>query len=120
MKTTFGFGKESVVISNYVSGIPGGRNLNVEGYEGEVINGGHIIIAKDGDYKPMPVKNGEYDALPEGYAYCGVLVSGVLTSKPFASIMTQGQVLEGAMPYGIDGIKEALKTALPGINFIKE
>lgn len=120
MGKVLGFGNDSIVVQNFLSGIPGGRMLNMEGYAEEVVYAGHIIIKKAGEYKPMPVKDGAYYALPEGYSYCGMLQASITKAEPFAAIMTQGQALEGALPYSIEGIKAALKTALPALDFINE
>lgn len=51
------FGDDSIVIQKYISGIKGGRTLDVTGFSEKVIKAGHIIIRKDSDgtYKPMPV-----------------------------------------------------------------
>ena len=64
------FGDDSIVIQKYISGIKGGRTLDVTGFSEKVIKAGHIIIRKDSDgtYKPMPVTNDAYAALPEGHS----------------------------------------------------
>lgn len=49
------FGKDSVVVQKFISGIPGGRTLKVEGFPLSVIPAGHVIIEKEGVYSPMPV-----------------------------------------------------------------
>ena len=53
------FGDDSIVIQKYISGIKGGRTLDVTGFSEKVIKAGHIIIRKDcdGTYKPMPVND---------------------------------------------------------------
>ena len=105
-------GKDSIVIVNLIETIPGGRTLNVTGVTDAVIKAGHVIIKETatGDFKPQPVTAGVYDALPAGHTYAGVLVSSILTAKPFASILVRGSVNEVASPYAP---LSAAKTALP-------
>lgn len=114
------FGDDSVVIQKYISGIKGGRTLNVAGFAEPVIKAGHVIIVKAGEYAPMPVSGNAYAALPEGYAYAGVLYRTILASKPAASIMTWGEVNVEAAPYAMDSILAAFKAACPHIDFIKD
>lgn len=120
-KQLIDFGKEDVVIRNYVDGIKGGKVLDVDGFKGDVISAGHLIIKTSvGSYKPMPVADSgdAYGELPESCEYAGVLVSSVLTSEPFAAIMFSGEVNEKAGPYPITTeIKTALKTAIPTLVF---
>lgn len=114
------FGDDSIVIQKYISGIKGGRTLDVTGFAENVIKAGHVIIVKEGKYMPMPVADGEYAALPEGAAYVGVLYRSILAAKPAASIMTWGEVNAVAVPYAMDTILAAFKTACPHIDFIKD
>ena len=114
------FGDDSVVIQKYISGIKGGRTLDVTGFAEAVIKAGHVIIVKDGVYSPMPVSSGKYATLPSGAAYAGVLYRSIPTAKPAASIMTWGEVNANAVPYAMDTILAAFKTACPHIDFIKD
>lgn len=114
------FGDDSIVIQKYISGIKGGRTLDVTGFAENVIKAGHVIIVKEGKYMPMPVADGKYAALPEGAAYVGVLYRSILAAKPAASIMTWGEVNAVAVPYAMDTILAAFKTACPHIDFIKD
>ena len=115
------FGDDSIVIQKYISGIKGGRTLDVTGFAATVIKAGHVIIKKqDGNYAPMPVKGDAYDALPEGAAYVGVLYRSILAAKPAASIMTWGEVNVEAVPYAMTNILAAFKAACPHIDFIKD
>ena len=114
------FGDDSIVIQKYISGIKGGRTLDVTGFAAAVIKAGHVIIVKDGIYAPMPVNGEAYAALPSGYAYAGVLYRSIPTSKPAAAIMTNGEVNEVAAPYPMATIAAAFKTACPHIVFIKD
>lgn len=119
------FGDDSVVIQKYISGIKGGRTLDVTGYTDTVLKAGHVIITDGkGVYKPMPITGtGEdiaYGTLPAGHSYAGVLYRSILTASPAASIMTWGEVNAEAIPYSMDSISEAFKTACPHIDFIKD
>ena len=114
------FGDDSIVIQKYISGIKGGRTLDVTGFAENVIKAGHVIIVKDGKYMPMPVSGSAYAALPEGAAYAGILYRSILAAKPAASIMTWGEVNAVAVPYAMDTILAAFKTACPHIDFIKD
>ena len=114
------FGEDSIVIQKYISGIKGGRTLDVTGFAESVIKAGHVIIVKNGTYAPMPVKDGAYDELPSGYAYAGVLYRSIPAAKPAASIMTRGEVNAVVAPYAMDSILAAFKAACPSIDFIKD
>jgi hypothetical protein len=115
------FGDDSIVIQKYISGVKGGRTLDVTGFPEKVIKAGHVIIKKqNGNYAPMPVNGEAYAALPEGAAYAGVLYRSILAAKPAASIMTWGEVNAEAVPYPMTAILAAFKTACPHIDFIKD
>lgn len=114
------FGDDSIVIQKYISGIKGGRTLDITGFAESVVKAGHVIIVKDGTYAPMPVSEGAYAELPEGYAYAGVLYRSIPAAKPAASIMTWGEVNAVAVPYAMDAILADFKAACPHIDFIKD
>ena len=114
------FGDDAIVIQKYISGIKGGRTLDVTGFEENVIKAGHVIIVKDDVYMPMPVNGEAYAALPSGAAYAGILYRSILAAKPAASIMTWGEVNAEAVPYDMTTILAAFKTACPHIDFIKD
>ena len=114
------FGEDSIVIQKYISGIKGGRTLDVAGFAASVIKAGHVIIVKDGTYAPMPLEGEAYGKLPEGYAYAGVLYRSIPAARPAASIMTWGEVNAVAMPYPMDTILADFKVACPHIDFIKD
>lgn len=111
-------GNDSIVIMQYIDGIQGGRSLDTTGFTETVIQAGHVVI-KDSDrvYKPMPVKSGAYDTLPEGSSYVGVVQASVLTERAMAGIMIRGKVNEVASPYAVTA---AIKTALPHIIFTED
>lgn len=114
-----GFGLDSVVIVNYVGGIPGGRTLDVTDFAPDTIKAGHIVIRSTVDdtvYKPMPVVSGgdAYAALPADYEYVGIVVSSVAKDVPFVGIMNDGTFNDVASPYPLTAeIKAALKAAVP-------
>lgn len=113
-------GKENVVIVNHIDGIRGGRTLNVEGFAPEAIHAGHVIVKlASGDYAPMPLtSNGNaYASLPEGAAYAGILVATIPTKQPMAAIMVRGTINPKAAPFAMDSIANAVKAALPLIDF---
>lgn len=125
-------GNDDVVIQKYISGIKGGRTLDMEGFTDKMVKAGHVIITKDGVYKPMPVTPATaavgdspatpagYGTLPTGYSYAGVLYRTIPASKPFASIMTWGEVNSECIPYPMTSILTAFKAACPHIDFIKD
>lgn len=119
------FGNDSKVIEKYISGNPkGGASLDCTGYTDEYIYAGHVIINDGTNYLPMPV-TGEgdakkYAALPEGSTYAGILYRTIETKKPFASIMTNGEVNSVCVPFAMDEIMAAFKAACPLIVFVKD
>jgi hypothetical protein len=116
-------GNDSIVIRDNFEAIRGGRTLDVTGYTPEVINAGHVIIKSSaGEYKPMPVNAGAtaYAALPADHTYAGILVSSVLTSRPFAGIMVRGSVNPAAAPFPMATIQSAVSAALPLITFLAD
>lgn len=115
------FGEDSIVIQKWISGVKGGRTLDTTGFNEKVIKAGHVIITDGkGVYKPMPISANNYEALPEGFNYAGVLYRSILAEKPGASIMTNGEVNIVAAPYPMDSILEAFKDACPQVVFIKD
>lgn len=118
------FGKDEIVIQKYISGIAGGRTLDVTGFSG-AIQAGHVIIKLGtGNYAPMPVSttNGvtSYGSLPSGASYVGVLYRSILVSNPSASIMTNGEVNSVAIPYAMTSILTAFKVAVPHISWVSD
>ena len=108
---------DSIVIVNALGDIPGGRTLDMTGFDNG-IKGGHIIIQlSTGVYAPMPVSGTSYDSLPADASYVGVNRYSVPASDPRASIVTVGQVNAAAMPYAITS---DIKTYLPRIEFLYE
>lgn len=115
------FGNDSIVIRQFISGIKGGRVLDVTGYTEDVIKAGHVVIRdKQNDiYKPMPLNEAktEYASLPENCEYAGVVVATITKDYPLASIMYAGEVNDVASPYPVASIMSAMKTALPALAY---
>ena len=116
---TFDSGKESVIIRNYVNGIMGGVVLDMTGFSGEFIQCGHIIIRNttSGEYKPMPVTGKAYGSLPESYEYVGICMTTAPADTPHVGVMTAGEANDKAVPYPVDTIKAAFKTAVPTLQW---
>lgn len=124
-------GNDNIVIRKYIDGIEGGRDLDITDFKSvtgsTVLHAGHVIIKKDGAYKPFPVKKGEddaiaYDSLPAGYTIAGILVSTIDATTHGAAIMTRGKVnkSDNVQPYSYTSILTALKAALPLIEFMED
>jgi hypothetical protein len=115
----FDAGLDSVIIANYLEGIPGGRALDVSGFPDTVISAGHVVIRETatGNYKPMPVSGDAYDSLPAGHTVEGVTVSTVTTDEASVSIMVRGSVNRVASRYPVTS---AIELALPLIRFTQD
>lgn len=116
------FGEDSVIVQKWIAGIKGGRALDVTDITDKVLSAGRVIITNGkGTYKPLSIKAGAYDALPEGYSYVGILYRSIRTEEAGASIMTEGQVNEIAAKNanGVD-VPAAFKTACPLIEFVTD
>lgn len=110
-------GNESKVIIRDLADIPGGRALNMEGFDADVVRAGHIIkrtIATD-SYAPLGVSGDAYVEVAEGEELVGTLKVSVTKERPAAAIMTMGQVNAAASPYPVT---DAIKAALPQIKFL--
>lgn len=120
--TTVDQSKDSIIIVDNFRAIRGGRTLDVTGFTDPVIKAGHVIIQETstGNFKPMPISGNAYGTLPAGHTYEGVLVSTILTAKPFAGIMYDGTVNPTAVAtygYAYTSILAAVKAALPHLVF---
>lgn len=118
---SFGTNKDSIVIRHYVAGIKGGVVLDVDGFEGDKIAAGHIIIQTTDEYetyKPLNVSNGNYVALPSNHQYVGVAVATVEKDEPIVGVMYSGEVNDKACPCPMGAsLIAALKTAVPTLVF---
>lgn len=119
---SFDTANDSIVIVSNLEVIPGGKTLDVNGFSPTVIPAGHVVIEETatGVLKPMPVSGANYGSLPSGHTYKGVVVSSVLTAKPFVSVLVRGTVNKNASKYGISSILSAVRTALPLIRFTQD
>ncbi len=110
-------GNESKVIIRDLADIPGGRALNVDGWNEDAIAAGHIIKhnKQTGSYAPLGVSGGAYATLGTNEEYAGVLKCSVSKSKPAAAILTVGEVNAAASPYPVT---DAIKAGLPQIKFL--
>ena len=117
------FGDDSIVIQKYISGIKGGRTLDVTGFAESVIKAGHPIIVKDGIYAPYPLMGGTYAGgpmtLPSEAKFAGILYRSIPAAKPVASIMINGEVNSEAMPLSVVEA-EQFAADCPHIVFIKD
>ena len=118
---TINAANDSIVIRKYNSGIVGGRTLDMTGFTDDVIRAGHVVIQSVQDesiFKPLPVKDGAYDALPENFKYVGVVVATKPKDDARVGIMYDGEVNDIASPYPVtDAIKTALRTGEVNIIF---
>ncbi len=114
-------GRDSIVIRHYVAGLQGGKTLDTSGFAPDHIRAGHVVIrdTASGAYKPMPLDGdgAAYASLPAGHEYVGVVVATVPADRPQAAVMYDGEVNDLAAPYSYDGIKEALRAAVPTLHF---
>lgn len=114
---------DSVIIVHTFETIPGGRTLDVTNVTGEVLTAGHVIIEEtsSGNLKPLGVTDGNYDSLPGGHTYKGVLNASILVAQPTASIMVRGTVNEEAFKNSTGlTTPSGAKTALTLIRFTKD
>ena len=111
-------GTDSVIIVKDLGDLPGGCTLDVSGVDAAetVIKSGHIIMKDDtsGAYEPLAVSAGAYTETTTGKTYEGVLKKTILKSKPFAAVLTMGQVNKTASPYEVTS---TIIAALPHIQF---
>ena len=116
---TLDFGLDSVVIRKFVNGILGGRTLDTTNFSttDTVIKAGHVIIYDtiNDVYRPMPLSGTSYASLPSNHVYAGVLKQTVKKSQPFAAIMNIGSVNIKAVPFSMESILSAFKSAVPTI-----
>lgn len=112
-------GLDSIVIVNDLGDIPGGRTIDTSRLAEDVtvIKSGHVLIKEDatGNVAALGVSEGNYETLPEGHSYLGVLKSTVLKKDPRGAILTIGQVNAAASPYPVT---ETIRQGLPMIQFL--
>lgn len=110
-------GNEGKVIVANLADIPGGRALDMTGFDDEVVKAGHIIKhnTQSNEYAPLGITAEKYVSLSENEEYAGVLKASILASKPFAAILTVGEVNAAASPYPVT---EDIVKGLPQIKFL--
>ena len=113
-------GNAGKVIIRDLADIPGGRALDVSNWTPDNILAGHIIKHNTVTdvYAPLGVTgsdNDTYASLEANEEYAGVLKVAVMKTKPFAAIMTMGEVNAAASPYAVT---DTIKAGLPQIKFL--
>ena len=113
-------GNDSKVIIRNLAAIPGGVTLDMTGWTPDNVRAGHVIKHNKatGAYSPLGITGSQgdtYASLEDNEEYAGVLVTSVLKSKPFAPVMTIGEVNAAASPYPVT---DTIKAGLPRIEFL--
>ena len=112
-------GLDSIVIVNDLGDIPGGKTIDTSRLAEDVtvIKSGHVLIKEDAseNVAALGVSAGNYETLPDGYSYLGVLKATVLKKDPRGAILTIGQVNAAASPYPVT---EIIRKGLPMIQFL--
>ena len=124
-KETIVFGHDSVVVPKYISGIAGGRTLDMDKYPLDTVQAGQVIVFNktSNSYKPLKLKTEDegasynYDTKDEQDVYVGILYRTVAKDNPAASIMTHGQINVAALPYELPADFAA---AMPLIEQVKD
>lgn len=115
---------DTVVIQNFIEGIPGGKTLDVSNTTTDVIHAGHVIIEETatGVFKPLQITGGAYASLPSGHEYAGILYVSIQKAKPFASIMVRGTMNDMASQKlnNMPAVPTGAKTKLVLIRFTKD
>ena len=122
VQESFGFKNDPIVIRVYGKSVIGGRMLEVDGYTGEYIRKGQLILRDTSDTHSIPMPLNEagtaYAAKPEGYEYEGVSKSTVSVKEPWVGVMYEGEVNDVASPFPLSAeLLTALKSALPELAF---
>lgn len=110
-------GNDYKVIVRDLADVPGGRTLDMTGWTEDVVRAGHIIKHNTSTdaYSPLGISGTDYAALSANEEYIGVLKVTILKDRPFAAIMTMGEVNAAASPYPVSA---TIKAALPAIKFL--
>ena len=107
-------GNDSIVIVNALGDIPGGRTLDLTGFDNG-IRAGHVIIESSGVYKPLAISGTSYDSKDASDNWVGIARYSVTPSDPRCAIVTIGQVNAAACPYPIT---DTIAAGLPRIEFL--
>ena len=125
-ETQVGGELDDVLVIQTVALLPGGMSLDLTDYtvtdDMQTIPGGWILVQNTTNktVKPLPQSTaGTWDALPDGYAYLGILRNTVSLIDPRAAILVNG-VVNGAALENATGapLTDAIKTALGHIQFL--
>ncbi len=110
-------GNDYKVIVRDLADVPGGRTLDVASWSDEVIRAGHVIKHNTSTdvYSPLGISEGAYVSLEANEEYMGVLKTSITKARPFAPIMTMGEVNAAASPYPVT---DTIKAGLPTIKFL--
>lgn len=121
-RSAFTFANDPIVIRVFGKSIVNGRKLDVEGFTGEYIRKGMLVIRDDADThsRPMPLdeEGKNYAALPAGYHYEGVAKATMSVDEPWVGVMYEGEVNDVASPFPLSAeLLTELKAALPELAF---
>lgn len=110
-------GNDHKVIVRDLADVPGGRTLDVAPWSDDVIRAGHVIKHNTSTdvYSPLGISEGSYVSLEANEEYMGVLKTSITKARPFAPIMTMGEVNAAASPYPVT---DTIKAGLPTIKFL--
>ena len=110
-------GLDGKVIVADLADVPGGRALDMSGWDEDVLKAGHIIVhnTSTGVCKPLGLTGDNYADLGANEEYYGVLKCSILKAKPAAAILTVGEVNADCCPYPVTA---TIKAGLPAIRFI--
>lgn len=127
------FGKDDVVVQQFIADIPGGRTIDFTGWAGkdgaDIIPAGTVIIKGTVSgatvYRPHPVAattsegvtTWAYGTITSGFSVVGVLYRTITKSAPQGSILIAAKLNSEALPYAMTS---AQKTALPTILFVSD
>ena len=127
------FGKDDVVVQQFIEDIPGGRTIDFTGWSGkdgaDIIPAGTVIIKGTVSgatvYRPHPVTSTTsegvttwaYDTITSGFAVVGVLYRTITRTNPQGSVLIAAKLNSVALPYAMTS---AQKTALPTILFVSD
>lgn len=127
------FGKDDVVVQQFIADIPGGRTIDFTGWSGkdgaDIIPAGTVIIKGTVSgatvYRPHPVTSTTsegvttwaYDTITSGFTVVGVLYRTITRTNPQGSVLIAAKLNSVALPYAMTS---AQKTALPTILFVSD
>ena len=86
-------GNDNIVIVDNFQSIRGGRTLDVSAFTEDVIPAGTIVIQDDATkaYKPAPIAEGAYEALPEAHTIVGIVIAVFRPIEPLRAFWFEEQ-----------------------------